>query len=259
MFPRLSRARSGALALAAAGPLFVLYPTVRPWHDESTLAGAMKSMSSDAWVSAHLFAMLGLILVPLGLLGVHRLLEPTKGDALGWAAAATAWVGAGLTLPYYGAEDFALHAIARSAAAGRGTDLLGLVHDIRFNPVMTTMAAAGLLLLGLGGILTSAAIWRAGTLPRWSGVLFAVGLLLYIPQFYLPEWARIAHGVLLGISSMWLAAAMWSASRRDPAAQPAPIAPNAPGRSSPGRPVPPAPSPAGGRADDTATASAAGG
>jgi len=220
MFPRLSRGRSGALALAVAGPLFVLYPTVRPWHDESTLAGATTSMSSNAWVAAHLFAMLGLVLLPLGLLGMHRLLEPTRGDALARAATATAWVGAGLTLPYYGAEDFALHAIARSAAAGRGIDLLGLVHDIRFNPVMTTMAAAGLLLLGLGGVLTSAAIWRADTLPRWSGVLFAVGLLLFIPQFYLPEWARIAHGALLGISSVWLASAMWSASRRTPTVLP---------------------------------------
>jgi hypothetical protein len=228
MFPRRPRGRSGALALAAAGPLFVLYPAVRPWHDESTLTGATASMSSNAWVAAHLFAMLGLVLVPLGLLGVRGLLEPTPGNALARAATATAWAGAGLTLPYYGAEDFALHAIARSAAAGRGTDLLGLVHDIRFNPVMTTMAGAGLLLLGLAGILTSAAIWRAGTLPRWSGVLFAVGLLLFVPQFYLPEWARIAHGALLGISLIWLASALWRASRRTQPAAPVPDAPRRP-------------------------------
>lgn len=45
----------GALALAVAGVLFVLYPAVRPWQDESTVEGAIKAMSSGAWVAAHLF------------------------------------------------------------------------------------------------------------------------------------------------------------------------------------------------------------
>jgi uncharacterized membrane protein len=216
---------SGALALATAGLLFLLYPTVRPWHDESTVTGATTSMSSNAWVAAHLFAMLGLVLIPLGLFGLQRLLDRTPGAGAARAATATAWVGAGLTLPYYGAEDFGLHAIAHSVASGHGSDLLGLVHDIRFNPVMMTMAVIGLLLLGLAGVLTAAAIWRSGVLPRWSGMMFAAGLLLFVPQFYLPEWARIAHGALVGISSVWLASAMWTAARRAPAALPVPVAP----------------------------------
>jgi hypothetical protein len=33
--------RFGAVALALSGLLFFLYPTVRPWHDESTVAGAV--------------------------------------------------------------------------------------------------------------------------------------------------------------------------------------------------------------------------
>ena len=31
------RTRLGTLALAVAGVLFLLYPAVRPWHDESTV------------------------------------------------------------------------------------------------------------------------------------------------------------------------------------------------------------------------------
>lgn len=235
---RLSPGRPAALALASAGLLFVLYPTVRPWHDESTLAGATASMSSNAWVAAHLFAMLGLVLIPLGLLGLQRLLAGSRSAALTRTATATAWVGAGLTLPYYGAEDFALHAIARSSAAGRGTDLLGLVHAIRFNLVMTTMASVGLLLVAFAGILASVAIWRAGTLPGWSGVLFAVGLVLFIPQFYLPEWARIAHGVLVGISSVWLASAMWAVSTDRPQAPSVPVLPARPASVLSGRTAP---------------------
>jgi len=61
-----TRIRAGAIALAAAGLLFFAYPALRPWHDEGTVAGATASMSSTAWVTAHFFAMLGFILVPLG-------------------------------------------------------------------------------------------------------------------------------------------------------------------------------------------------
>jgi hypothetical protein len=62
------RSRWGALVLAVAGVLFFLYPAVRPWQDESTVAGAIKAMSSGAWVAAHLFAMVGFTLVVLGCL-----------------------------------------------------------------------------------------------------------------------------------------------------------------------------------------------
>src|SRR5215468_4905264 len=70
--------RWGAVALAVAGPLFIAYPAVRPWHDENTVAGATQSMSSGAWVAAHFFAMLGFILLPLGLLAVRTAVASTR-------------------------------------------------------------------------------------------------------------------------------------------------------------------------------------
>jgi len=70
------------VALALSGLLFFLYPAVRPWHDESTVAGAVASMSSDAWVAAHLFAMLALILMPLGMLAVCVLAAGRRGAGL---------------------------------------------------------------------------------------------------------------------------------------------------------------------------------
>ena len=47
----MSRTRAGAVALAVAGVLFLAYPAVRPWHDETTVAGATRSMGSTAWVA----------------------------------------------------------------------------------------------------------------------------------------------------------------------------------------------------------------
>jgi hypothetical protein len=207
-----TRTRFGALALAAAGVLFILYPAVRPWEDESTVSGATKAMSSGAWVAAHLFAMLGFILVAFGLLGVWNAVSRTRAERLAFAAVVTGWIGVGLTLPYYGAEDFGLNAIAGKAAEGQVLDLLGLVDAVRFSPVPITTFGLGLLLLAAGAVLAAVAIWRSGVLPQPSGILFGVGFALFLPQFFAPPAVRIAHGVLVAAGSIWVALALWRAS-----------------------------------------------
>jgi hypothetical protein len=206
-----TRTRFGALALAVAGALFVLYPAVRPWQDESTVEGAVKALSSGAWVAAHVFAMVGFILVVLGLLAVWNAVGRTRAERLGFAAVVTAWIGIGLTLPYYGAEDFGLHAIANKAAEGQVVDLLGLVEAVRLGPVPITMFGVGLLLLAAGAVLAAVAIWRSGVLARASGILFAVGFVLFLPQFFAPPAVRIAHGVLVAAGSIWVALPLWRA------------------------------------------------
>jgi hypothetical protein len=203
--------RWGAVALAVAGVLFVLYPAVRPWRDESTVEGATRAMSSGAWVAAHLFAMVGFILVALGLLAVWSAVGRTRAERLALAAVVTGWVGVGLTLPYYGAEDFGLNAIARKAAEGKVPDLLGLVDAVRFSAVPITTFGLGLLLLAAGAVLAAVAIWRSGVLPRSSGILFGVAFALFLPQFFTPPAVRIAHGVLVAAGSTWLALALWRA------------------------------------------------
>jgi hypothetical protein len=212
----LTRTRLGAVEFAVAGALFILYPAVRPWRDESTVDGATAAMSSGAWVASHLFAMLGFILVALGLLALRDTVSSTPAERLAYAAVVTWWIGAGLTLPYYGAEDFGLNAIARKAV-GQQVDLLDLVKTVRLSPVPVTVFGLGLLGLGVAAILAAVAIWRSGMLPRYSGVLFAVGFALFIPQFYGPPALRIAHGVLVGIGCAWVAVALWIAERnQDP-------------------------------------------
>lgn len=197
-------ARLGAPALALAGALFVLYPAVRPWHDESTVDGAIASMSSGAWVASHLFAMIGFILVPLALLALRGVLAGSRSERLALTAAITTWIGAGLTLPYYGAEDFGLHEIASSPDASR-IDLLAVVEAVRMNPVAATTFVLGLLALGAGAVMAAMAVWRSGVLARHSAIPFAVGFALFIPQFWAPAAVRIAHGVLVGAGCAWLA------------------------------------------------------
>src|SRR5215470_6242383 len=216
------RARLGAGALAVAGVLFVLYPAVRPWEDESTVAGAMAAMSSGAWVASHLFAMIGFILIPLGLLALWRAVARTRAEPLGLAALTVTWIGAGLTLPYYGGEAFALNAIATRAEEGQSLDLLDLVEAFRFHPVAATTFILGLLLLGIGAIMVAGTIWRGGVLPRLSGIPFALGMALFIPQFYAPAVVRIAHGVLVGAGLVLIAVGLWRAEPGEPTDSPAP-------------------------------------
>lgn len=205
------RVRLGAVAIAVAGVLFLLYPALRPWRNESTVEGAMQAMSSGNWVSSHLFAMIGFILVPLGLLAVWSVVSRTRAEPLALAAVVTFWVGAGLVLPYYGAEDFALNAIAGKVAEGQPMDLLGLVEAIRYSPVAATTFATGLVLLAVGAVLAAIAIWRCEVLPRFSGVLFALGFALFLPQFFTPPAVRITHGVLVAVGSIWMARSLWKA------------------------------------------------
>lgn len=172
--------------LTAAGLLFLLYPASRPWQDETTAAGAAASMGSTAWVLSHLFAMIGFILVPIALLEIHR------------AAAITFWAGAGLTLPYYGAEDFGLHAVAQQP------NVLELAEAVRYNPFAVTMFGAGLVTMGV------AAVMVALKLRTTAAIVFAAGFALFLPQFFTPPAVRIAHGVLMIAGCVWLA---WGSAR----------------------------------------------
>jgi hypothetical protein len=204
-----NRIRAGALALALAGLLFLAYPALRPWHDENTTTGATTSMSSNAWVTAHFFAMVGFILLPLGLLAVRTAIATTRTEPTALLAAVLGWIGAGLTLPYYGAEDFGLHAIA--GPHRHGADLLGLVKAVRYQPLNITIFGIGLILIAASTIVAAVSVWRSGTLPKWSAVVFAVAFALYLPQFFGPAAVRIGHGVLVAVGSLLLAMTLWRA------------------------------------------------
>jgi hypothetical protein len=205
-----TRVRLGAVAFAAAGVLFLLYPAVRPWADESTVEGAMRAMGAGAWVASHLFAMLGFVLVGLGMLALWAAVSHTRAEPPAVAAVVTTWVGAGLTLPYYGGETFGLHAVA-TTFEGQSGELLEVVDAVRFHPVALTVFGLGLLALAAGSVLAALAIRRSGVLPRHAGVVFALGFVLFLPQFFTPAAVRIGHGVLVALGCSWVALALWRA------------------------------------------------
>lgn len=213
-----NRLRLPAFALAIAGACFVLYPAIRPFSDEATLQGAA-AFASSAWVLAHSLAMVGFILLVLGLFGVYGLLRETKAGGLGLVALVVTWIGVGCTLPYYGAETFGLHAVGQEAIKLQNTDaFVALTNGIRFEEGVWFFGV-GLIALAVGVPLFAAAIWRSGILTRWSGILLAAGFALFLPQFFTPQPIRVAHGALILVGCLVLAWSMWTSARGKAAVQ----------------------------------------
>ncbi len=68
----------------------------------------------------------------------------------------------------------------------------------------------GLFLLAIGTILLAIAVWRSGSLVRWSGIPLAIGFALFTPQFTTPQPIRVAYGLFLLLACLSLA---WSMAR----------------------------------------------
>ncbi|TQF69358.1 hypothetical protein FK531_11550 [Rhodococcus spelaei] len=213
---RRGAATAAAALFGASGLLFLLYPAVRPYSDylnETTLEGA-RAYASGGWVAAHVFGMLGFLLLGLAVQALREILRGTPSDRAAIAATAATWIGVCLSLPYYGAEDFGLHAIGARALADGSPNLLGLVEQVRGGGTQMAMFAVGLVLVAVGVIIAAVAIWRSGALDRWSGVPLAVGFALFVPQFFGPPWMRVAHGLVLAAGGLRLATALLR-TRRD--------------------------------------------
>jgi hypothetical protein len=208
------RSRLAALSLAVSGILFVLYPAIRPFSDESSWQGAL-AFASPSWVLAHTLAMLAFLLLTLGLLGLYLRLQATTARRSTILALVLSWMGVGLTLPYYGAETFGLHAIGQEALKERNAALLSLVNSVRWEQGIVFILV-GLLLLAVGTLLFAIAVWRSGSLPRSSGIPLAIGFALYIPQYSSPQFIRVSHGLFLMLACLVLA---WSMAKRNRAAQ----------------------------------------
>ena len=206
------RVRLSAAALSIAGILFVLYPAIRPFSDEASLQGAA-AFASSGWLVAHLLAIVAFTLLPLDLLGLHRSVQPTAAEREGYWAAVLSLIGVGLTLPFYGGEAYGLHAIGQEALNRQSAALLNLAAGVRSGAGLVVFLV-GLLLLGIAAVTAALAIWRSGRYTKWSGIAFAVGVGLYIPQFFWTQPFRVAHGGLVAFGCLWIAAGLWRQSKK---------------------------------------------
>ena len=210
------RARMGAIAFALAGVLFVVYEAAAPRVDQTTLAGA-ESWTTAGWALAHIAAIVGLILIPLGYGALRGFLEGTRNEKTAFMAATTGYIGSALTISYYGAEVYGLKAIGRRAMEDGDATMAEVGNAFRYDPTAMTVFLIGLVLIAVAAVLAAVAVWRSGVLNRWSAVPLAVLLVTMLPQYFLPHAGRIAWGALVTVAALWLAAELWRASSKAPA------------------------------------------
>ncbi len=209
--------KSFAVALGLSGIGFVLYPAIRPFSDERSMDGA-RAFASSSWVVAHGLAIVAFVLLAVGLYGLSVHLTDTSVAGRARWAVVVSWVGIGLTLPYYGAEVFGLHAVGQTAVDRGDPALLKTMTDsIRWD-VGIWFIIIGLLVLAVGVWIAASAVWR---LPRrgrrWTVVPLAVAVALYIPQFGGPQPVRVAHGALMAVGCWVVAWALASSTPMDSA------------------------------------------
>lgn len=213
-----SRTRLGAIAIALAGVLFVLYEALAPRVDQTTLEGAA-SWASAGWAVAHIAAIIGLILIPMAWSALRNHLDAAGGgkpERTAFLAALLGYAGSGLTISYYGAETYGLKAIGEHATAVGDASLTSIGEDFRMDPTAATIFVVGLALIAAAATLAAIAVWRSGTMHRWSAVPMAVAMALYLPQFFVPHPLRIAWGAAVTAGALWIARELWRAARTGP-------------------------------------------
>lgn len=184
--------RSAVVLLVATGIFFAAYSVLRPYSSEIGLAAA-DAFASPLWVAAHVSAMIGFVALALAV----------RSLGAGAGAEVAIWVGAGLVLPYYGAETFALNVLGSQAQNSGDYSLMELAEPIRYGPTQTVMFGAGLLAIAVGAIVL------ARGLGTWQAWVFAAGFVVFLPQFFAPPCVRIAHGLLILVGAVALAASTY--------------------------------------------------
>jgi hypothetical protein len=161
-----------------------------------------------------MLAMVAFILTGFGLLALHLSLQGTPAERVSFWALIVGWMGVGLTLPFYGGEGFGLHAIGQRALADQSPALVSIAGEVRSGAGLV-MFLIGLVSLAVGAIMAAIAVWKSPPLARWSGIPFALGFALYIPQFFGSRPLRVGHGLLVMVGCLLLAAGTWRRGATD--------------------------------------------
>ena len=190
-----------ALTLGLSSLSLALFPLVRPYfpfdptNPAETLAGAAPAVTSARWLIAHYLALVGFVLLVCAL--------PALG-AVSHAGCRIWVIGVGvmLILPTLGIELYTLPAIGRLYLDGN-TSVALLLRPIYLRGAAPVMLI-GLVLLAVGAtILAVAMVRRNSVMPRWTVIVYAMGLALWCPLF--PPIVRMIDGVLIGVGGLTLA------------------------------------------------------
>ena len=206
--------RAGLFALPVYG-LLTAYATLEPQPDQvSDPDGWARFVSSTSYLAGHIIGnVLGTTLAIFGTFALGAFLVTSRAPRLALSGMVLAVAGHILFTVPGAISTFATPAIGTAYLAGN-RDVMAL----EFPPVMTAILALGLLLAVVGNTILGIAIWRSGTLPRWAGLIWLVGTLIFYVLGAALGMATTGASLptqpvgaaLLAISGAWIA---WAALR----------------------------------------------
>ena len=166
--------------------------------------GAADAATSVLGLGGGIVYLLATIALVFGLFALYGWLAGGRMGTMALAGLVLSVLSVGLLLAAYGAFVLASAVAAdvyRSGDAGASGVLAKLSGGNFGRAILATLIAA--IIVGLlGAVANGVAIWRSGTLPRWSGVLFALGFVLLVGSA--PIVSQLG-GILLLIGGVWIA------------------------------------------------------
>jgi hypothetical protein len=206
--------RVGLFALPVYG-LLTAYATLEPQPDQaSDPDGWARFVSGTSYLVGHVIGnVLGTALAIFGTFALGAFLATSRVPRLALWGMVLAVAGHILFTVPGAISTFATPAIGTAYLAGN-RDVMAL----EFPPIMTAILALGLLLAVIGNTILGVAIWRSGTLPRWAGIIWIVGTLIFYVLGAALGMATTGASLptqpvgaaLLAISGGWIA---WAALR----------------------------------------------
>jgi hypothetical protein len=194
--------RWSGLALVAAGVLMVVATLLHPNRETAATIVA----SEPRLVAAHVVYTVAWLLVLLGLPGLYAAHRGGMGP-LGLRGFLTAFSGTYL-IAVTGNFGFLAPVLARQSPA-----VLDSIN--KYSPVVIVNGLAAILFM-IGYVLYGVAMIRTGALPRWSGVLVAVGATAHLLGFGIAQlvttaaWPiAILGSVSLGAGLAWPGCRLW--------------------------------------------------
>jgi hypothetical protein len=227
--PTTAWIRTGLAVLPLYGVL-VGYATLKAQPDQTVdPAGWARFVSEPSYLAEHIAAnVLGPVIAIFGTLALGALLANSRVSRLALWGAVLAVTGYILFMVPGTISTFATPPIGAAYLDGNRD-----VMAIEFSPVLGLITAVALLLAVAGNILLGVAVWRSGVLPRWAGLVWIVGTVV----FYLLGAAlgmattgaalptQPAGALLMALSSAGIAWAVLR-SRRAPGSSAAAAAPS---------------------------------
>lgn len=196
--------RRGMYALPAAGIL-----TALPWifilrqpDAKTDPEGFAQVVTSPGGAVGGYLYVAGFVCLLLGLFALYEHLGRTR--ASGWAVSGlfVSVAVIALTLATIGSLELGARALADAYLNGDKGVNSGLVLMSGESSRITSSIAFCTDLSLIGAIAFAVAVWRAGSLPKWAGILLAPGIVLSMTLSPGIAWAG---ALLLVISGIWLA------------------------------------------------------